>query len=58
MEAYCMKCKEKREIKDPVAGFNAKKLCGDNGDLSRLWDETFPNGEDRSPYGPHCAAAT
>src|SRR5512145_2864820 len=24
MEAYCMKCKEKREIKDPVAGFNAK----------------------------------
>ncbi|MBK7320224.1 MAG: type I DNA topoisomerase [Anaerolineales bacterium] len=24
MEAYCMKCKTKREIKDPVAGFNAK----------------------------------
>ena len=24
MEAYCMKCKEKREMKDPVAGFNAK----------------------------------
>ncbi len=24
MEAYCMKCKIKREIKDPVAGFNAK----------------------------------
>jgi DNA topoisomerase I len=24
MEAYCMKCKEKREVKDPVAGFNAK----------------------------------
>lgn len=24
MEAYCMKCKAKREIKDPVAGFNAK----------------------------------
>src|SRR5512146_5986 len=24
MEAYCMKCKEKREIKDPVATFNAK----------------------------------
>lgn len=23
MEAYCMKCKTKREIKDPVAGFNA-----------------------------------
>jgi DNA topoisomerase-1 len=24
MEAYCMKCKEKREVKNPVAGFNAK----------------------------------
>lgn len=24
MEAYCMKCKEKRGIKDPVAGFNAR----------------------------------
>jgi DNA topoisomerase I len=24
MEAYCMKCKGKREVKDPVAGFNAK----------------------------------
>lgn len=24
MEAYCMKCKQKREMKDPVAGFNAK----------------------------------
>jgi hypothetical protein len=25
MEAYCMKCKTKREMKDPVAGFNAKR---------------------------------
>jgi DNA topoisomerase I len=24
MEAYCMKCKTKREIKDPIADFNAK----------------------------------
>jgi DNA topoisomerase-1 len=24
MEAYCMKCKAKREMKDPVASFNAK----------------------------------
>ena len=24
MEAYCMKCKTKREMQDPVAGFNAK----------------------------------
>jgi len=24
MEAYCMKCKTKREMKDPLAGFNAK----------------------------------
>lgn len=24
MEAYCMKCKQKREMQNPVAGFNAK----------------------------------
>ena len=24
MEAYCMKCKEKREIQNPVAGFNTR----------------------------------
>ena len=24
MEAYCMKCKTKREIQEPVAAFNAK----------------------------------
>ena len=24
MEAYCMKCKTKREMQDPVASFNAK----------------------------------
>ena len=24
MDAYCMKCKTKREMKDPVAQFNAK----------------------------------
>lgn len=24
MEAYCVKCKAKREIKDPVAGFNKR----------------------------------
>ena len=37
MEAYCVKCKEKREIQEPVAGFNARstpvttgtcKACG------------------------------
>jgi len=31
MEAYCMKCKEKREIKDPVAGFNAKSSAVTTG---------------------------
>ena len=24
MEGYCMKCRAKREIKDPVAGFNKR----------------------------------
>ncbi len=24
MEGYCVKCKAKREIKDPVAGFNKR----------------------------------
>jgi DNA topoisomerase-1 len=31
MEAYCMKCKTKREIKDPVAGFNAKSSAVTTG---------------------------
>jgi DNA topoisomerase-1 len=31
MEAYCMKCKEKREMKDPVAGFNAKSSAVTTG---------------------------
>jgi DNA topoisomerase-1 len=31
MEAYCMKCKTKREITDPVAGFNAKSSAVTTG---------------------------
>ena len=31
MEAYCMKCKAKREIKDPVAGFNARSSAVTTG---------------------------
>jgi len=31
MEAYCMKCKAKREVKDPVAGFNAKSSAVTTG---------------------------
>jgi len=31
MEAYCMKCKTKREMKDPVAGFNAKSSAVTTG---------------------------
>jgi DNA topoisomerase-1 len=31
MEAYCMKCKTKREIQDPVAGFNAKSSAVTTG---------------------------
>jgi DNA topoisomerase-1 len=31
MEAYCMKCKTKREMKDPVAGFNARSSAVTTG---------------------------
>ncbi|MBM3178958.1 MAG: type I DNA topoisomerase [Chloroflexi bacterium] len=31
MEAYCMKCKEKREVKDPLASFNARSSAVTTG---------------------------
>ncbi|MDP1714422.1 MAG: type I DNA topoisomerase [Anaerolineales bacterium] len=31
MEAYCMKCKAKREVKDPLAGFNARSSAVTTG---------------------------
>ncbi|MCK9246732.1 MAG: toprim domain-containing protein, partial [Anaerolineaceae bacterium] len=34
MEAYCLRCKEKREIADPVAGFNARGSAVTTGTCS------------------------
>ncbi len=34
MEAYCLKCKEKREMVDPVAGFNARGSAVTTGTCS------------------------
>ncbi len=34
MEAYCLKCKEKREIANPEAGFNARGAAVTTGSCS------------------------
>jgi len=44
MEAYCMKCKEKREIKDPVAAFNAKGSPVTTGTCSVCGTKLFRMG--------------
>ena len=49
MEAYCMKCKTKREMKDPVAEFNAKGSPVNSWDLSGLRHETLSNGKNTGP---------
>jgi DNA topoisomerase-1 len=45
MEAYCMKCKEKREIKDPVAGFNAKSSPVTTGTCPMCGTKMFRMGK-------------
>ncbi len=45
MEAYCMKCKTKREMKDPVAEFNAKGTARELSNLPGLWNEALSNGK-------------
>jgi len=45
MEAYCMKCKEKREVKDPVAGFNAKSSAVTTGTCPVCGTKMFRMGK-------------
>ncbi len=45
MEAYCMKCKTKREIKDPVAGFNAKGSAITTGTCETCGTKLFRMGK-------------
>jgi len=45
MEAYCMKCKAKREVKDPVAGFNAKSSAVTTGTCPVCGTKMFRMGK-------------
>ncbi len=45
MEAYCMKCKDKREIKDPLAGFNAKSSAVTTGTCPVCGTKMFRMGK-------------
>ena len=45
MEAYCMKCKAKREVKDPVAGFNAKSSAVTTGTCTVCGTKMFRMGK-------------
>ena len=47
MEAYCMKCKTKREMNEPQAAFQREGLACDDRRVPRLWDETVSHGQDR-----------
>ncbi len=42
MESYCVKCREKREIKDPVAAYNAAGAPVTKGTCSVLRDKGLP----------------
>ncbi|HNF93409.1 MAG TPA: type I DNA topoisomerase [Anaerolineales bacterium] len=45
MEAYCMKCKTKREMQDPVAGFNAKSSAVTTGTCPVCGTKLFRMGK-------------
>lgn len=45
MEAYCMKCKEKREIQNSVAGFNAKSSAVTTGTCPVCGTKLFRMGK-------------
>ncbi len=49
MEAYCMKCKEKREIKDEQAVFTSTGTPATQGVCARMWDKIIPHGANGSP---------
>ncbi len=51
MEAYCMKCKEKREVKDPVAGFNAKSSAVTTGTCPVCGTRMFRMGKTEAHEG-------
>ncbi|NWF62877.1 MAG: type I DNA topoisomerase, partial [Chloroflexi bacterium] len=51
MEAYCMKCKTKREIKDPVAGFNAKGSAVTTGVCPECGTKLFRMGKTETHVG-------
>src|SRR5689334_9089631 len=51
MEAYCMKCKTKREIKDPVAGFNAKSSAVTTGTCPVCGTKLFRMGKTEAHAG-------
>ena len=51
MEAYCMKCKTKREIKDPVAGFNARSSAVTTGTCSVCGTKLFRMGKTEAHEG-------
>ena len=51
MEAYCMKCKEKREVKDPVAGFNAKSSAVTTGTCPVCGTKMFRMGKTEAHEG-------
>ena len=51
MEAYCMKCKEKREIQNPVAAFNAKSSAVTTGTCSVCGTKLFRMGKTEAHEG-------
>lgn len=51
MEAYCMKCKTKREIQDPVAGFNAKSSPVTTGICSVCGTKLYRMGKTEAHEG-------
>ena len=51
MEAYCMKCKTKREIKDPLAGFNAKASAVTTGTCPVCGTKLFRMGKTEAHVG-------
>ncbi|MBL8101445.1 MAG: type I DNA topoisomerase [Anaerolineales bacterium] len=51
MEAYCMKCKTKREIQNPVAGFNAKSSAVTTGICPVCGTKLFRMGKTEAHAG-------
>ena len=56
MEAYCMKCKTKREMKDPVAQFNAKGSPVTIGTCPVCGTKLYRMGRTPAHEGLDCAA--